>query len=1398
MNPSAPVASPGATAPGGAPAWGSNPFSTGNLAQSVGEIAPLATEYHGVQNGVAINQVSNATARGGGVVATFAHWLGGAASQTGHVAGDVAKWLGQQTVSMATAPIRYAESEGQGILDNVNLAAIQAENKQQSSRMDTLNSQYKTGRINKQQYTSALDSLMQDQRNTASREDALLHRLPQDQHQAVQATIDTASTLVTILTAGFGKAYATGISAKGLEPLAAKSTADYLASSAADPFFGPVERSVAQLAANPGALGKLGGTAQKFVQFAAAEVVSQGGEMSAGQIARATAVNLAFKYPLYYQMMSSTGAQIYSELDQKKYGDAVRTMAFNAALMLSGGPIGWALNKMSMGATILKTSMFGQTSFWDEISKATGNGDPAGIFNAVNKISDPVVKKDVIQQLSAVEATNLHAVGGDARAAAWRVVKGMAGYEGVSLNNFTHEELLNNMVTFAKAQRMVDSYSKQLGKAVTVGRVDARALDTIATGLTKSDLEAANADEVLNSIPPTQPQEVDMSKAPDFLQPTEKPTESPDITHNKEAGFVMIPGAKGQPIRNMTSALDAQAYKDFESFYKDYKPFFDDQGMDEASARRIYQISIQSPITPIGTRGARVSSSIQTQFEQAYNTGDMEKARTFAQQIEDPTSRSVALQAVDRSNATRTITSTNPTVQKMIEEAQARKAAKATADLTRNPQAGFVAIGGSEEASQRGQAVLRRLQAWKDLKMQNPNQAWANNENFDRQIKTLIQKFANDPTGLEDSVRKITASFEVPGLPKTVSRQLAKMGYIAIKPVNLEAPFREGTGKIATQFASKTDDFFMKSVPPLPVLGFLGDTLTRFGLSPNSANTQVYQAFNNNVASNLQELGVLGKVVGDKPQQESDLIMKQLSNYARSPVAAKAAAGMASHSPSAILDVMPVTDFRMLSVKDIAVATNRNMVDARAIQKAIGQAYIQVPLTLRGLGDRAVDYLYAGPQSALARKYFRIQGALRFSWNPFFEYMRVIPKTEILTESEGGGVLQSIFTGRYGQLNEVRSMLRGAGMFDEAGHIGTVMGAEAADTDVIYASRNISKHLLPMQERSIAGLINSQADRMGMTVEDYIKAYPQQARDTVQAIAQYSRNYNFLNSPMARTLNVAIFPFRFEAKVAGFMAKALARQPLMTQVAVIHGLMQAHAWLNSPEGIAWYSRNSTAIQLFDYITPLAEMNKVFESLLPGHDHALGNFGELGGLPFGWIPQLTDAEGWTHFNQPGVDAATGQVIPRYMPATDRGQVAIAVQDLIGSLFSYPGSTAGLPSKASITRNIALGVTMGTKSADLKLSTPPVSDLSRQQQSYSQAVQALNANQIPSGQTTPQRPGLIPSQTVPGLQVPQMDSSLLHPTLTAKQQGLSSTRSKKLKKGQYIPALLPGQTQLGVLG
>lgn len=1121
------------------------------LAQSIANIAPLVSSQHGAQftpqkSGLSFVDNSPQQSSSGGALSKFGHFLGGLFSETGHMAVGAGKWLEKQTVEMAEAPFKFGASLAHQIQDNMLLDQNMKQIQQQSAVTDRLNDEYKAGRITAEQYKQALQDNFNTLQDLARRAQIYGQMGKEDFSTSVKSGVETVSDIVTVLTGGLGKSADVALTSDGLVPVLG--VTDYLKSSAADVYLNHVEPVINKFASDSKLFSNLSTAAQHALQTATAEVVSSETAMGASQVARATIVNIALKYPIYFDYLSNTGEKLYNELDQKKYGDAVRTLAFNSALALSGGPIGWAMKHGGQAFRYVSARTFVQTPFLDSLSRMVGDKDPQGFFNAVAKLS-PEARGEAAKGLSAVEATNIAAVGGhDATAAALRVVRGMRSqYEALDWAQLTHEQALKDMVNFAKNQRIADEWGKKLGRNLTVGRFD---------------------------------------------------------------------------VRDKT------------------------------------QIAKQLADAPLDTR----------------------------------------------------------------------------------------------------------LSTWEQMKLENPDKPWANNANFDRQIRGLIEKHP-DGEDLGTAIQNIKAATAIEGVPKTILSQMAKDGYVVIQPSKLDAPFVEGSGKITSSFAHETNDIFLKAVKPLPVLSTLGQTLTRLGLSPNASTQTVYEMFSVTLADNIKNTSAIFKdMAGESTSQQADMLIKKLSSYAH------------DENRKGLFSKTPIMDLRQMTNKDIQTALGVPRATAREVQDAITQAYIQVPLAVRGLGDKAVDLLYKAPGvGSFARRFFRVQGAARFSWNPFFQYLRVAPKTEILTSAEGGGYINAIFQGHIREIKDIRQGLRDIGAFEEKA--GFSLSTEAVGAEGTSATRNLNHKLLPIQERSIAGLIAAQADRVGMDWHSYVHNFPQNVRDTVQSIAQYDRSANFINSPLARTLNIAFFPFRFDAKVAGIFAKSLARQNPLMQVAVINGLYRAHNWLNSPEGQVWYSQNATAIGVFNYITPTATFAEVFSALTPGHDHSLGNFGELGGLPFGWIPQLLDSEGITHFNQPYV-TAQGVEIPDYIPATTRGQAAIAIQDFVTSIFSYPGATAGLPSKSKITRTIGEGLT-GANTSDFNKVLRP---LSNDQQDFINNVASKSKTSTSSS----------PQPLRGTVTVPQGSSPLQTPP-----QRSTGSKTRKKKESEFTPALLPGQTELGQL-
>lgn len=1168
--------------PNSLPAFGSQSAAQNSaaLGRAVGQTAPLAPQWHGVQAGPAPQQVFNQAAapKSSGVVSTFTHFLGNIGSEIGHIAGGAAKWLGHNLADAAVQPVHFVQGIDHVIQDNSDINQTTAWTKQAADKLNSLHDMYKSGRINKIQYQQGLSDLGKFQNTITEKQMGLDKRIASDKAAFIKASIGTEADVITIMTAGLGRVAAAGADAL---PVGERAAATFLSSHAPSALLDGAEQGIKHLASNPQLFEALSPTAQKAIQAATAEVVANSTSMAAKQIARTAAVNLALKYPIYFNMINPQGQEIYNKLDSKQYGSAVQQMGFNALLLLSGGPIGQALKYGGKFFGAAKLGAFGQSSFLDELSKGIGDGTPTGLYDAIMSIKNPEVRADIIKNMSAVEATNLQAVTGkDPVAAAWRVLSGMASYEGISMSSFTHEEALTNMVNFARAQRIADTIAETKGLGpITVGRLDARTLDIVRKGLAPAIADGKDsANKVLNS---------------------------------------MLAANKGQ--------------------------------------------------------------------------------------------------------------------------------------------------------------------------------AWANNDNFIRQLRSLIEKYDN-PEKLDKAIREIRAGFTIPGFPLKEAKQLSKMGYVAIKPTNLRAPFKEGTGKLITHAAEQSDDFFLKAVKPLPILGSAGSLLMHMGLSPTASVGRVYEMFNAGLADNVSNLHFIDRAVskGASSSEKADILIKRLSNYA--------------HDPNTFLQrAAPITDLRQMTTGDIMKAIpGLSKSEAKEVKGAIMDAMLQVPLTLRGLGDKLVDINYK--INPTQKAYLRIQGGARFAWNPFFQ-AKLAYKTELLTQAQAQGhfptllgtnhILSMIFPDKYNQLDEVRNVLRGAGMFDrKVAHFGQGLSGEAVN-DAGAAGANLTHKLLPGQERSIAGLISVQADKVGLSVEDFVKYNKQNVADTVQMIGQYDRRSEFLNSAMARTLNLAFFPFRFEYKVGSIMARSLAQTSMMTQLAVINGLYRGDKWLNSPEGMAWYSNNSQVIQLLKYFTPIQTLGEV-AGLLGMHPDSIGSFGEIGGLPFGWLPQLLDAQGLTNFGGVYVSPTTGKTIPKYVPITDKGRLTAAIQDLIGSLFTYPGTTAGLPSKTSIVRNISMGVTGATKKDDYNKVDQPIPE---DKMNFSQAVQQAQAQrQQQQGQppTPPENQpirGNLATPPRPGTQIPIAPLNLPPGKTSSKSSG---GKTKKLKKADFKPELLPGQTRYGQVG
>lgn len=708
----------------------------------------------------------------------------------------------------------------------------------------------------------------------------------------------------------------------------------------------------------------------------------------------------------------------------------------------------------------------------------------------------------------------------------------------------------------------------------------------------------------------------------------------------------------------------------------------------------------------------------------------------------------------------------NQKLQAMLEQAD-----KGVSE-THFEDSGYTSILDARTAARRN--VIQTLQNAKGR-----NSAWLNNDYLQNQLDRVISTTENTQK-MKDAIDDIPTGVADSRVSNKTQKMLAEHGHIAIVPEKNDVPYipyeslSADKNSLTSEFAPKgsNDSIFKQSVQPLPVLGSVGKLLTAAGLSAVDAGSTVMKMFNENLTEQL------GSTIGDGTPQYAEKLMQQLADYVKNPTASF----LKTHN-------IPITDYRQMTLSDIREALGVDVGKARDVRNALMSSMLKVPLDVRGLGDRVMDLNYK--YNPVAKYYSRIQGATRYVFNPFFNWQKAT-QTEFLAQFEAGGktltygpmggLLRAVMPNQYAQIDSTIDMLNARGI------LGSTRGDDLAigrlgEGDFDQSVGKVGTKLLKGEQQSLASLVMTMADKVNMSPEEFVDNHYDATIDALRTIVSYGKESSVLNSPLARTLNFAFFPMRYNLKISGMMAKYVQKLSAPMQVVFIHSALQFSSFLKSDEGMAWYAQNADIIQLFQYISPLYSLdylNQIFNN-----PKSISSYGSLGGLPFGFITQGLDAAGITHFNSAYVSSENGDAIPTYIPANSRGQINVAIQDLLGQLFTYPGATAGLPSKSGILKKVGTGLTGGS-STDLKPETEP---LSGQQQQYQQVVQNLRGT---SSTTKPNGTAFtaFDGPAINSINIPTTSST------SSEEAGTSSaSKPTKLKKAQFTPQLLPGQSYLG---
>lgn len=653
-----------------------------------------------------------------------------------------------------------------------------------------------------------------------------------------------------------------------------------------------------------------------------------------------------------------------------------------------------------------------------------------------------------------------------------------------------------------------------------------------------------------------------------------------------------------------------------------------------------------------------------------------------------------------------------------------------------------------------GPELQARLDRLNELIDQQPNAGWHNNELFMTKLQKIL---STEQTGKDvaRAIQAIDAAALTPTLPKRLAQQLADLGYtVAMPKGGRRTPFIEldDTRKLVTAAIKGESEVFDLATSAQPQLASMAGFLERVGLSPRASNELATRKLSESLVASLDNLGV-GAELGLKDAQGGDLtkggqvILSRLQSFMDNMAPSRAGnllvAGKATTSAA--------WDVRQLTLGEIRKALKTDKSTARAVSRALMEGYRSVPLEFRGLGDKITDTLYAiNP----AQKYYsRIQSALRYTYNPFF-MTQERAETKILSHAQASNLLwmkPAEYPGSTKQwLNAGVDTLSRSGIFESS------LAGEAA-ADQVFGK--VTASITQAQKRDLAGLAYDIAKSRGISLDELVNLHSPEVEDALRVVVQYGRK-GFLASPLARTMNLAFFPMRYNLKVTQIAAQTLAKQPPAIQKAVLHSMFNMKDWLGSDEGIAWQAKHADAIQVFNWVTPINSIAYTFNLLgvdtpLSGSEgkdvSSWGRFGQLGGLPLGIITQLLDGQGLINLNRPYVNPKTGDVIPKYIPVTTKARAATALADLINTMFTYPGRILGLPGKSQAIRTAVQGVVKTNPRTDVRKEAQD-DRLTPAQQNWVRVLQGDTSKEAIDSLYHAPAPGQFNWYTLPPLTVP----------------------------------------------
>jgi len=181
--------------------------------------------------------------------------------------------------------------------------------------------------------------------------------------------------------------------------------------------------------------------------------------------------------------------------------------------------------------------------------------------------------------------------------------------------------------------------------------------------------------------------------------------------------------------------------------------------------------------------------------------------------------------------------------------------------------------------------------------------------------------------------------------------------------------------------------------------------------------------------------------------------------------------------------------------------------------------------------------------------------------------------------------------------------------------------------------------------KSIAAKFNMTLEEAAESVtRDGVKVYRnpkimREIQDAVQQTIHYKRG--FQTSPLVKTLNVAWFPFRFQAKTLAVTAKWLGELSPPMRLAVLNNWVNFANWASTDEGLEWRRKHQNLLySLLAYTTAWEQIGDSLDAVGRGELFG-GNTGLIGGVPLGFVSNTLQNLAVLPEDPQQIDPKTGQ-------------------------------------------------------------------------------------------------------------------------------------------------------------